>query len=73
MIEKADTASTTLRAAQLHDLTRGKRRPFLPIRVPGKLGRVYRAGENLTQDGADVGKRTWEDFLTEQVAIRRKQ
>ena len=139
VIEKADTASTTLRAAQFHDLTlgavramgrmpvvpapggvrwqpvdardvaerlvelalaepagrvadlagpaimslpdltrtylqaRGKRRPFVPIRVPGKLGRVYRAGENLTQDGADVGKRTWEDFLTEQVGTRRKQ
>lgn len=48
--------------------TRGKRRPFLPVRVPGKMGRVYRAGENLALDGADHGKRTWEEFLADQVA-----
>ncbi|WP_433209123.1 SDR family oxidoreductase [Nocardia sp. CA-107356] len=45
----------------------GKRRVFLPVRVPGKVGRAYRAKENLTIDGATVGKLTWEDFLAEQV------
>ena len=45
----------------------GKRRLSLPVRVPGKAGKVYRAGGNLTLSGADVGTRTWEDFLAEQT------
>ncbi|MFE3251383.1 SDR family oxidoreductase [Streptomyces sp. NPDC059209] len=45
----------------------GKRRPTVPLRIPGKAGRAYRAGENLTLDGADLGRRTWEDFLAERV------
>ncbi|MEU1042093.1 SDR family oxidoreductase [Streptomyces sp. NPDC005551] len=46
---------------------RGKRRPLLPIRMPGKAGRAYRAGENLALRGNDVGKLTWETFLAERV------
>ncbi|WP_435224157.1 SDR family oxidoreductase [Streptomyces sp. Tue6028] len=45
----------------------GKRRLTMPVRIPGKAGRAYRAGDNLTLDGADTGKRTWEDFLAEHV------
>ncbi|WP_132148932.1 SDR family oxidoreductase [Kribbella antiqua] len=41
----------------------GKRRLSLPIRVPGKAGKVYRSGGNLTVTGATVGTRTWEDFV----------
>ena len=59
----------------LGELTRGylaargrRRRPTLPVRVPGKIGRTYRAGENLSLEGTTVGERTWEDFLAEQVA-----
>ncbi|HEX2314997.1 MAG TPA: NAD(P)H-binding protein [Thermomonospora sp.] len=48
----------------------GKRRPTLPVRMPGKAGRAYRAGENLTLEGADRGGRTWEDFLAERYAGR---
>jgi uncharacterized protein YbjT (DUF2867 family) len=44
---------------------RGKRRLMMPVRMPGKAGRAYRAGENLSLEGAAVGERTWEDFLTE--------
>ncbi|MFI9720671.1 SDR family oxidoreductase [Streptomyces sp. NPDC052396] len=47
---------------------RGKHRLTLPVRMPGKVGRAYRAGENLTLEGASVGRRTWEDFLAERVA-----
>lgn len=47
---------------------RGKRRPMMPVRIPGKAGRAYRAGDNLTLDGATVGERTWEEFLAERVA-----
>jgi uncharacterized protein YbjT (DUF2867 family) len=46
---------------------RGKRRLMMPARMPGKAGRAYRAGENLSLQGADVGKQTWEDFLAERV------
>jgi len=46
---------------------RGTRRLMMPVRMPGKAGRAYRAGENLSLDGAAVGKRTWEDFLAERL------
>lgn len=46
---------------------RGKRRLMMPIRMPGKAGRTYRAGANLSLTGAAVGKRTWEDFLAERL------
>ncbi|WP_327289524.1 SDR family oxidoreductase [Streptomyces sp. NBC_01198] len=55
------------------DLLRGyltasaKRRPLVPFPLPGKAGRAYRSGANLTLEGADTGRRTWEDFLAEQV------
>ncbi|MEV6896374.1 NAD(P)H-binding protein [Amycolatopsis sp. NPDC051372] len=42
--------------------TNGKRRPKLPVRLPGKAGRAYRAGDNLNLD-AETGTRTWEEFL----------
>ncbi|MGW4891221.1 SDR family oxidoreductase [Kitasatospora sp. NPDC004240] len=56
-----DLARSYLRA-------RGKRRPLLPVRMPGKVGRAYRAGDNLTLRGADRGHRTWEEFLAERAA-----
>ncbi|MCZ4123059.1 SDR family oxidoreductase [Streptomyces sp. H39-S7] len=46
---------------------RGRHRLLMPVRMPGKAGRAYRAAENLSIDGAVVGKRTWEDFLAERV------
>jgi len=47
--------------------TTGKHRLSLPIRVPGKAGKVYRAGGNLTLTGATVGTHTWEEFGAAQV------
>lgn len=49
----------------LHAL--GKRRPTLPIRVPGKIGKAYRAGDNLSLTGTTTGHRTWESFLAEHL------
>lgn len=46
---------------------RGKSRLTMPVPMPGKIGRVYRAGDNLTLTGADLGTRTWEDFLAEHL------
>lgn len=40
----------------------GKRRLTVPVRLPGKAGKAYRAGQNLTSDG-DHGTRTWQEFL----------
>jgi hypothetical protein len=45
----------------------GKHRLSVPIRVPGKAGKVYRAGRNLTLSGSDRGTHTWEDFVAAQV------
>jgi hypothetical protein len=45
---------------------RGQHRPILPVRVPGKAARAFRAGANLAPDRA-VGRRTWEDFLADRV------
>jgi uncharacterized protein YbjT (DUF2867 family) len=45
----------------------GKRRLFMPMRMPGKAGRAYRAGDNLSLAGATTGTRTWEAFLAERL------
>ena len=44
----------------------GRRRPLLPVWMPGSAARSFRAGANLAPDRA-VGRRTWEDFLAAQV------
>lgn len=41
----------------------GKRRPILPVPLAGKIGRAYRAGDNLAADPLRTG-RSWEDFLS---------
>ena len=43
-----------------------RRRPILPVRLPGKAAGAIRTGANLAPDQA-VGHRTWEDFLAEQL------
>jgi uncharacterized protein YbjT (DUF2867 family) len=45
---------------------RRKHRPIVPVPLPGKAAHAVRAGANLAPDRA-VGRRTWEDFLTERV------
>jgi uncharacterized protein YbjT (DUF2867 family) len=42
----------------------GGRRLRLPIPVPGRIGRLYREGANLSFDG-QTGERSWEDYLAE--------
>ncbi|HZC53888.1 MAG TPA: NAD(P)H-binding protein [Mycobacterium sp.] len=44
----------------------GKRRPVVPIHLPGRAAKALRAGANLGPDRA-VGKRTWEEFLVERI------
>jgi uncharacterized protein YbjT (DUF2867 family) len=45
----------------------GKRRPVVPISVPGRIGRGYRAGANLAPDRA-VGTISFDRYLEEQLA-----
>ena len=45
----------------------GKRRPMLPVRMPGKAGHAYRSGANLTLEGAEKGTRSWKEFLAERM------
>jgi uncharacterized protein YbjT (DUF2867 family) len=45
----------------------GKRRPLVPVRLPGQAARAVRAGANLAPERA-VGRRTWEEFLAERVS-----
>ena len=40
----------------------GRRRPIVPLRLPGQGARAVRAGAVTAPDRA-VGRRTWEDFL----------
>ncbi len=49
----------------------GKHRLMMPVWMPGKAGRAYRASENLSLHGADIGTRTWEEFLAERVRASR--
>ncbi len=46
----------------------GKRRPLLPVRVPGGAARAMRDGANLAPERA-VGRRGWEEFLAERVQV----
>jgi uncharacterized protein YbjT (DUF2867 family) len=45
---------------------RGRRRLLVPVRLPGKAARAFRAGANLAPDRA-IGRRTWEEFLAERL------
>jgi hypothetical protein len=48
---------------------RGKRRMIVPLWIPGKAARAFRAGANIAPERA-VGHRTWEDFLAARVSSR---
>ena len=50
--------------------TRRRRRPIVPVWLPGKAARAFRAGANLAPERA-VGHRTWEEFLAERLSQPR--
>lgn len=58
--EMAELVRGYLRASHRH-------RPIMPVWLPGKAARAFRAGANLAPDRA-VGRRTWEDFLAARVS-----
>jgi uncharacterized protein YbjT (DUF2867 family) len=65
------------RAYEMAELIRGylrashRHRLILPVRLPGKAARAIRAGANLSPERA-VGRRTWEDFLTERAGVAHR-
>ena len=44
-----------------------RRRPMVPVRLPGRAARAMAEGANLAPERA-VGRRTWEEFLVERVS-----
>jgi uncharacterized protein YbjT (DUF2867 family) len=46
-----------------------RRRPIVPVWLPGKAARVFRAGANLAPEQA-VGHRSWEEFLAERLGLK---
>ncbi|MFF1574246.1 SDR family oxidoreductase [Leifsonia sp. NPDC058292] len=46
----------------------GKGRPRIRVRIPGAVGRAYRAGDNLADGSAPRGHRGWAEFLAEQAS-----
>jgi uncharacterized protein YbjT (DUF2867 family) len=46
---------------------RGKHRPMVPVRLPGRAARAVRDGANLAPNRA-VGTRTWEEFLADRTS-----
>jgi hypothetical protein len=60
--------ATSLLRGYLH--AAGRRRPVLPVRLPGATFAGYRHGGHLAHDRA-VGRRTWEEFLADQLGHPR--
>jgi uncharacterized protein YbjT (DUF2867 family) len=58
--EMAELLRGYLRASHHH-------RPIIPVWLPGKAARAFRAGANLNPDRA-VGHRTWEEFLAARLS-----
>jgi uncharacterized protein YbjT (DUF2867 family) len=76
LISTSGLSWTVLRATQFHDLVAvmlralaamGKRRPIVPVTLPGLVARGYRAGGNRAPDRA-VGTVTFDRYLEEQLA-----
>lgn len=51
-------------AARAWRAARRSRRPLLPVRIPGRLGRALRSG-GLTTTATPTGTRTWADHLAD--------
>jgi uncharacterized protein YbjT (DUF2867 family) len=61
--DHAELTRATLRA-------RGRRRPVLPLRLPGKIFRGYRAGGHLAP-GREVGRVTYDEYLAARTGAGR--
>ncbi len=55
---------SSLELARTYLVAKGKQRPVLAVKLPGKIAGGYRQGGHLTPNRA-VGRRTWEQFLAD--------
>jgi uncharacterized protein YbjT (DUF2867 family) len=70
LIQASGLPWTILRATQFHPAgPAGRRRPVLPVHLPGPVFAGYHQGGHLAPDHA-VGHRTWEQFLADHVGHR---
>lgn len=46
------------------EATGGRRKLGLPIRIPGAIGRAYRAGDNLSIELVHRGEHSWHEFVS---------
>ncbi|MEY2404546.1 MAG: hypothetical protein QOD38_2097 [Acidimicrobiaceae bacterium] len=53
------------------DASGGRHRRGLPIRIPGAVGRAYRAADNLAGEHVRRGDRTWREFVSEEATMTR--
>ena len=51
-------------------VSKRRRRPIVPVWLPGEAARAFRAGANLASERA-VGHRSWEEFLAERLSQPR--
>ncbi|WP_448003074.1 SDR family oxidoreductase [Agromyces bauzanensis] len=51
------------------EVSGGRPRRRMPVRLPGAIGRAYRAGENLAGAAARRGTRTWREYLEQREAL----
>lgn len=51
------------------DAARGRTRRLLPLRIPGAVGRAYRAGDNLADVTAVRAGTSWAEFLAAREAV----
>lgn len=55
----------------LHGIARarGVRRGYVPMPLPGSVGRAYREGANLAGPGVQRGTGTWEEYLQQRMTV----
>jgi len=70
-VDAAEVAGRMAELVNSYLSAAGKRRPLVPVHIPGQAARALRAGANLAPDRA-VGKRTWEEFLAAPRAAGRR-
>ncbi|WP_223624309.1 SDR family oxidoreductase [Microbacterium sp. EST19A] len=51
------------------DAARGRTHRLLPLRIPGGVGRAYRAGDNLADETAVRAGSTWAEYLGERTSV----
>lgn len=54
---------------RVFDTAHGRARGLLPLRIPGAVGRAYRAGDNLADETAVRAGSTWAEYLADRASV----